>query len=113
MPRRRSGKPRKAPPHRPPWRPLGRLGPGLITGAAAQLIVGWGGKTFTVCFALASLGLQLFVPYHRYVHFLKWLTLALFAYVGVIFTVRIDWPHVLTATFLPEVALTGTALTVI
>src|SRR5436190_18809438 len=34
MPRRRSGKPRKAPPHRPPWRPLGRLGPGLITGAA-------------------------------------------------------------------------------
>ena len=31
------------------------------------------------------------MPYHRYVGFLKWLTFSLFAYVGVVFTVQIDW----------------------
>jgi len=82
-------------------------------GAAAQLIFGWSGKAFTVAFALISLGLQLFVPYHRYVHVLKWLTLALFAYVGVIFTVHIDWLHVLAHTALPHMALGGPTLTVI
>jgi Mn2+/Fe2+ NRAMP family transporter len=82
-------------------------------GAAAQLLVGWGEKTFTVGFAILSLGLQLFVPYHRYVHVLKWLTLALFAYVGVIFTVHIDWLQVLASTVVPHVRLTGSALTVI
>jgi hypothetical protein len=34
-------------------------------GAAAELVVGWGGQLFTVAFALLSLGLQLFVPYVR------------------------------------------------
>ena len=82
-------------------------------GAAAQLIAGWGAKTFTVVFALVSLGLQLFVPYHRYVHVLKWLTLALFAYVGVIFTVHVDWLQVAARTVLPHLRLDGAALTVI
>jgi NRAMP (natural resistance-associated macrophage protein)-like metal ion transporter len=82
-------------------------------GAAAQLVTGVNEKAFTVGVALASLGLQLFVPYHRYVHFLKWLTLALFAYVGVIFTVHIDWAEVFTRTFLPHFKLTGAAITVI
>src|SRR5690348_10416953 len=34
MPRRRRPPRRTKPLHRAPWRPLGRLGPGLITGAA-------------------------------------------------------------------------------
>jgi Mn2+/Fe2+ NRAMP family transporter len=38
-----------------------------------------------------SLGLQLFIPYRRYVRFLKWLTLVLFAYVAVLFVVKLDW----------------------
>ena len=82
-------------------------------GAAAQLISGGNAKLFTIGFALVSLGLQLFVPYHRYVHVLKWLTLALFAYVGVIFTVRVDWPGVLAATVLPQIRLDGATLTMI
>jgi NRAMP (natural resistance-associated macrophage protein)-like metal ion transporter len=82
-------------------------------GAAAQLVTGWNEKLAMVVLALASLGLQLFVPYHRYVHVLKWLTLALFAYVGVIFTVHIDWPTVLRSTFVPRFEITGAALTVI
>jgi NRAMP (natural resistance-associated macrophage protein)-like metal ion transporter len=82
-------------------------------GAAMQLLVGWGEKTFTVVFALVSLGLQLFVPYHRYVQILKWLTLALFAYVGVVFTVHIDWAQVFLRTVLPHATLDGPTLTVV
>jgi hypothetical protein len=31
------------------------------------------------------------VPYHRYVFFLKWLTLSLLAYAAVLFTVHVPW----------------------
>ncbi|MDE2488199.1 MAG: divalent metal cation transporter [Alphaproteobacteria bacterium] len=82
-------------------------------GAAANLVSGWNAKLLTVVFTVASLLLQLFVPYHRYVHLLKWLTLALFAYVGVIFTVHIDWAEVLTRTFIPRLHLSAAALTTI
>lgn len=82
-------------------------------GAAAQLATGWDAKTLMVLFAIVSLLLQLFVPYHRYVHILKWLTLALFSYVGVIFTVRIDWSEVLTRTVVPQIPLTSETVTVI
>jgi NRAMP (natural resistance-associated macrophage protein)-like metal ion transporter len=82
-------------------------------GAAAELLTGFGAKLFTVAFAFASLGLQLFVPYHRYVQVLKWLTMALFAYVGVAFTVHIDWPRVLVRTFLPHLTLDRATLTMV
>jgi NRAMP (natural resistance-associated macrophage protein)-like metal ion transporter len=71
-------------------------------GAAAQLLAGGGARLFTIAFALMSLGLQVFVPYHRYVRFLKWMTLALFAYVGVVFTVHIDWGEVVARTLFPH-----------
>src|SRR5689334_13256105 len=63
--------------------------------AAAQLVVGVGGHVFVIAFALLSVVLQLFVPYKKYAKVLKWLTLSLFAYVGVVFLVRIDWPDAL------------------
>jgi Mn2+/Fe2+ NRAMP family transporter len=82
-------------------------------GAAAQLVLGWGQTAFTVGFALLSLVLQIFIPYHRYVSLLKWLTLALFAYVAVIFTVQIDWGQVLARTVLPHLELSAAAVTLI
>ncbi len=82
-------------------------------GAAAQLVVGRGAHLFTLLFGLGSLLLQVFVPYHRYVRFLKWLTLALFAYVGVIFTVNIDWGQVAARTFAPHVELNGALMTLV
>jgi Mn2+/Fe2+ NRAMP family transporter len=57
--------------------------------------------------------LQVFVPHHRYVHYLKWLTLVLFAYVGVVFTVRIDWSEVALRTVMPQVAVTGDTITLV
>ncbi len=82
-------------------------------GAASRLVLGGGETLWAILLAAGSLGLQVFVPYHRYVHLLKWLTLALFAYVGVLFAVRIDWAAVARATLWPDIAWTREALTVI
>jgi NRAMP (natural resistance-associated macrophage protein)-like metal ion transporter len=73
-------------------------------GAAARLVLGWGEFAFAVAFAAGSMLLQIFVPYHRYVHVLKWLTLSLLAYVGVVFTVAIDWGAVVQGMFWPQVS---------
>lgn len=82
-------------------------------GAASNLVLGWGEHVFTILFAVASLALQVFVPYHRYVIYLKWLTLVLFAYVAVIFTVHIDWGEVALRTVLPQIELTGATITLV
>lgn len=82
-------------------------------GAAARLVLGWGETAFAILFTALSLVLQIFVPYHRYVHVLKWLTLALFAYVGILFSVQIDWRAVVLGTIWPQVAWTQGSLTIV
>jgi NRAMP (natural resistance-associated macrophage protein)-like metal ion transporter len=63
-------------------------------GDAAELMAGGGSHIFTIAFALVSLILQLFIPYKRYSSILKWLTLALLAYVALLFIVKVDWSGV-------------------
>ena len=82
-------------------------------GAAVKLVVGGGQHVFTVLFALLSLLAVVFVPYHRYVGVLKWLTFSLFAYVGIVFTVHIDWHKVAMGAFLPKFDGDGATLTLI
>lgn len=82
-------------------------------GAASRLVLGWDQHALTIGFALVSLIIQVFVPYHRYVWFLKWLTLALFTYVGVVFTVHIDWGRVVLHTVWPTIPWTAAAVTTI
>jgi NRAMP (natural resistance-associated macrophage protein)-like metal ion transporter len=86
---------------------LGAMGAGihlLLPGEA-----GW----YTVGFGLLCVVLEVMVPYHRYVRVLKWLTLALFAYVATVFVVKIDWGEVLQATFLPRLSATRDYVTAI
>ncbi len=64
-------------------------------GEAARLVTGVPRLPLMVGFAVLSLGLQIFVPYHRYVGLLKWLTLSLFAYVLVVLAVGVNWRDVL------------------
>ena len=71
-------------------------------GAAASLVTGMSAHVFAVGLTLASVLLQIFIPYHRYVNILKWLTFVLFAYVGVVFFVPIAWKEMLRGTFLPR-----------
>jgi NRAMP (natural resistance-associated macrophage protein)-like metal ion transporter len=82
-------------------------------GAAAQLLAGGGAVPFTLAAAAISLLLQVFVPYHRYVHYLKWSTLVLFAYVGVVFFVRIDWLQVAKSVVMPTVDLSSAWVTMV
>jgi len=56
-------------------------------------------------FAALSVLLQVFVPYRRYAPILKFLTLVLFLYVAVAFTVEIPWRSVLAETVFPAVSL--------
>src|ERR1700761_5977885 len=71
------------------------LGADLGAMAAALALVIHGPQLLYVAlFAAFTILLEVFVRYSRYVSVLKWLTLALFAYVGVAFVVRVDWPSV-------------------
>jgi Mn2+/Fe2+ NRAMP family transporter len=53
------------------------------------------------------------LPYQRYVRYLRWLTLALLAYVGVAFTVAVPWREVVGGLLWPHIVLNAQALTVI
>lgn len=74
-----------------------------MMGDVARLVTGLPAHWMTIAFALFSLGLQLFVPYPRYASFLKWLTLSLFAYFGVLLLVKLDWSQVAAGLFVPHV----------
>ena len=73
-------------------------------GAGIQLLLGGAAGWYTVAFGLVSVGLEVMVPYHRYVRVLKWLTLALLAYVATVFVVKIPWGQVLHETLLPKLS---------
>ncbi|MET0277928.1 MAG: divalent metal cation transporter [Pseudorhodoplanes sp.] len=72
---------------------------------AAFLVVGGLRHEHALIFAALSVLLQVFVPYRRYAPILKWLTLVLFLYVGVVFTVEIPWREVAVGTLLPKIQL--------
>ena len=63
-------------------------------GAALQLILGGSDHLYVVMFGVGCAGLQIFMDYRRYAAVLKWLTLSLFAYVGVVFFVDVPWDKV-------------------
>ena len=69
---------------------------------ALRLLVGGSAHLYAVLFGLLCLGLQVFIPYQTYVRGLKWLTLALLAYVGVVFTLRLDWWQIAGELFRPQ-----------
>ncbi len=71
-------------------------------GEVAEMVTGVNRHLMTAIFVFVTLILQLFVPYHRYVRFLKWLTVSLLAYAAVLFTVKIPWTVVLEGTFWPS-----------
>jgi Mn2+/Fe2+ NRAMP family transporter len=89
-------------------------------GDVTALVVGGWQALFIMGFGVLCVALQLFLNYNRYVAVLKWLTLALFAYVATLFSVQIDWialarglvPNLSTesATWQMLVAILGTTI---
>jgi Mn2+/Fe2+ NRAMP family transporter len=71
-------------------------------GDALALLVGGPTHVYAAAFGMVSLVLQIFIPYSRYVRVLKWLTLALLAYVATVFVVHISWWQVATSMVRPR-----------
>ncbi len=69
---------------------------------ALRLVVGGSAHVHALTFGLISVAMQVFLPYRATVRWLKWLTLALLAYVAVLFTLNLDWGAVLRATLHPH-----------
>ena len=82
-------------------------------GEVSELVTGFDRHMLTVIFVAGTLLLQIFVPYHRYVFFLKWLTLSLLAYAAVLFTVHVPWGEVALRTVWPRFAPDSAAATVV
>ncbi len=102
--------------HYPAWLLYGVVGLLLIAntiniaadvsamGEALKLIVGGPAHIYTILFGVLSLLLQVFIPYRRYVRILKWLTLALLAYVATVFVVQVPWSQVVVQALLPHIS---------
>ena len=82
-------------------------------GAALKLLIGGPQFLYIVAFGIVSLLLEIFVRYSRYVSVLKWLTLSLFAYVGVGFVVKLPWGTIAYRLIVPEFSTSSGYLTVV
>jgi len=82
-------------------------------GEALQLVMGGGQHGHAIIFGVLSLLLQVFIPYHRYVRVLKWLTLSLLAYVAVAFSVHIDWEQAIRQWFAPTLSFNADFVAVV
>ena len=71
-------------------------------GAALRLVVGGPAVTYALAFGVACLVAEVFVPYHSYAGYLKYLTLVLFVYVAAALSIEVPWLRVLKATFWPQ-----------
>ena len=81
--------------------------------AALKLLIGGPQLVYVGAFAVVSVLLEVFVRYSRYASVLKWLTLSLFAYVGVALVVHIPWATVGYHLVVPNISFKAEYLTVV
>ena len=80
---------------------------------ALALLIGGPRHAYIVAIGLVCVVLQVFISYARYVRVLKWLTLSLFSYVGVVFAVDIPWAEVLREVLIPAVSFKAEYVTTV
>jgi NRAMP (natural resistance-associated macrophage protein)-like metal ion transporter len=73
-------------------------------GDALRLLVGGPAGLYVVLFAALCAILEIYASYQRYVKFLKWMTLSLFAYVATALVVHVPWGEVAYYTFVPTLS---------
>ena len=69
----------------------------VLYGLVALLVLA---NTINIAADLAAMA-EVFIPYHRYAGYLKFLTLVLLVYVGSAFSVEVPWNRVLASTLAP------------
>ena len=71
---------------------------------SSSLFLGNPKTLYVVAFGVVCIGLQVLLQYTRYVTYLKWLTLALLAYVATLFMVDVRWTEALRQFVLPSLS---------
>lgn len=71
---------------------------------ALRLLIGGSTVAYVVMFGSICAFLQVFVPYSRYVSYLRWLTFALFTYFGTVIAVEIPWGEAARGFFIPTIS---------
>jgi len=82
-------------------------------GEVGELVTGINARLMSLLFVAVTLSLQVLLPYHRYVFYLKWLTLSLLAYAAVLFTVHVPWKEVAFRTVWPTFTPNAQAATMV
>ncbi len=72
-------------------------------GASVQILVGGPAILYALAFGAVCAIASIFLEYKRYVAVLKWLSLALFAYVATLFMVKVDWEALARGLFVPRI----------
>jgi NRAMP (natural resistance-associated macrophage protein)-like metal ion transporter len=80
---------------------------------ALALLIGGPRHAYIVGIGALCVVLQVFISYHRYVRVLKWLTLSLFSYVGVVFAVDMPWAEVFRGTLIPSLSFKAEFVTTV
>ena len=81
--------------------------------AGLKLVIGGPQLLYVVLFGALTGLLQVFARYSRYVSVLKWLTVSLFAYVGVALVVHVPWGTVVYDMVLPKIQWKAEYLTTV
>ena len=72
-------------------------------GDALRLLIGGPTGLYVVLFAAFCTVLEIYASYKRYVRYLKWMTLSLFAYVATALIVKVPWAEVAYGTIVPHI----------
>jgi len=86
---------------------------GAMAASTQLMIPGIPFPILAIIFALLIVMLEIFVPYRSYIHLLKWLAMALFAYFITAFLISVPWLEVLRATVIPQIQLNSEFLYII
>jgi NRAMP (natural resistance-associated macrophage protein)-like metal ion transporter len=71
-------------------------------GAVLALVIPGPVLAYTIAFGVVSVALEVFLSYTQYARILKWATLSLFAYVGVVFVADVPVGEALYGTLVPS-----------
>jgi NRAMP (natural resistance-associated macrophage protein)-like metal ion transporter len=80
---------------------------------ATRLVIGGPAYAYLAAFAAFCALTQVFMSYRRYVAILKWLTLALMAYVATLFIVHVPWGEALTELVVPHITWSAGYITTV
>jgi len=69
--------------------------------------------TLIIGFGILGLVLQIFVPYHKYSKYLKWLVISLFSYIITGLIIHMNWANLLKSLIIPSITFSKTQILLI